>query len=550
MSRCSALIVAIVGCLLTAPLHAAGAKDSAGDEQILKAADVAATDDALLAFFGARTIRDADREKIKAIVVQLGDDSFEVREKASAALLGIGSAAEPALRQALKSPDVEVQRRAEDCLRQIKRGTGSAVVAAAARTLARRKPAAAAEVLLAYLPFADNEGVAEEVRMALAALAMRDGEPHPALVMALTDKEPTRRAGAAVALCFGGSGHERDAIRKLLHDPEPLVQLQVGVALARAGERDAVPVVIDLLGKLPPEQAWPAEDLLLHLAADQAPPASLGSDEAGRARCRDAWAGWWKLQGARVDMARLRSATPRLGYTLLLLLDAGQVMEVDQAGKTRWQFGGLQKPLDLQFLPGNRILVAEHDANRVTERNFKGEVVWEKHVDGPLMAQRLPNGNTFIATQNQFMEVDASGKEIASHFPAGGDLIMKALKLPNGDIASVMFGGRFVELDPAGKEVRSFGVDVRTHGGRLDVQRDGHVIVPEMERNRVAEYNVEGKVVWETQELAKPIAAVRGPNGNTLINSMAGLRTVEVDRAGKVTWEYKSQTRVNRAFRR
>jgi hypothetical protein len=531
---------------------AAPAADTvAADEQTLKAADVPTTDQGLLEFFRRRTLAEPDRDRMKTLVAQLGDDSFAVREKASAALVALGNVAEPLLRQALNSTDIEVVRRAEDCLRMIKSGFSLAVPMAAARMVARRKPAGACEVLLAYLPFADNDLVAEEVRNALSAVAVRDRKPEAALVGALSDKDPVRRAAAAEALCRADLPAERSALTKLLKDPDPAVRLRVALAFAAAKDKEAVPVLIDVLGVLPPEQAWPAEDVLRRLAGDQAPDVALGTDSASRGRCRKAWADWWRDKGPKVDLARL-SATPELlGYTLILLLDAGEALEVDAKGRTRWHIHGLQFPLDVQYIPGNRVLSAEYQGNRVTERNLKGEIVWEKHIENPLVAQRLSNGNTFIATQGQLLEVDHSGKEVFSLSPPNGEQIVKAEKLRNGDIACVYFGGRFVRMDGTGREIHSFPVDVRTSGGRLDVLPNGHVLVPEMATNKLREYDDQGKVVWEV-EVQQPVAAVRLPNGNSLVTSLSQKRAVEIDRAGKVVWEYKSTDggRVNRAFRR
>src|SRR5581483_8211090 len=105
-----------------------------------------------------------------ALIAQLGDDAFDKREMASSQLVAIGSKAEAQLREALKSgPEAEVKQRAEWCLQQIAKGGSGKVAAAAARLLARRKPDGAAEVLLAYLPSAEGEAAAEEVRGALAA---------------------------------------------------------------------------------------------------------------------------------------------------------------------------------------------------------------------------------------------------------------------------------------------------------------------------------------------------------------------------------------------
>ena len=142
---CLALLI-LVG---TSFALAAESDSTAADEQILKAARVGTDGPALLELFRKRTITDAVREKIQGLIRQLGDDSFEVREKATAALIDAGSPALPALRVAARDADLEISRRAQECLRQIvEKGTATALPAAAARLLAVRKPAGATEVVV------------------------------------------------------------------------------------------------------------------------------------------------------------------------------------------------------------------------------------------------------------------------------------------------------------------------------------------------------------------------------------------------------------------
>jgi outer membrane protein assembly factor BamB len=171
-----------------------------------------------------------------------------------------------------------------------------------------------------------------------------------------------------------------------------------------------------------------------------------------------------------------------------------------------------------------------------------------------LAAQRLPDGHTFITTQDQLVEVDKEGKEVFSYSRPDGALFMRATKLRNGDIGCILQLGatRFVRLTPSGKEfkeVKSWGVQVRTSGGRLDILPNGHVLIPEMDNNRVVEYDAAGQSVWEVT-IDQPIAAVRLPNGNTVITLMRQNRAVEVDRTGKELWQFKADTRVTRALRR
>jgi predicted secreted protein len=311
------------------------------------------------------------------------------------------------------------------------------------------------------------------------------------------------------------------------------------------------------LAELPAHETGTVEDLLYHLAGEKAPPSDGSGDDSARRRYRDGWKKWWETEGKNLSLAKLEEATKSLGYTLVVLLDQGKAVELDGSNRPRWSVEGLDFPLDVQTLPGDRLLSAEHNGDRVTERNVKnGEVVWEYKITHPLVAQRLPGGNTFIASQAGLREVNPAGKTVWEYAPSEGATIMRAQKLRNGEIAMVTLLGasRFVQLNRDGKtEKRSFLVNLQTSGGRIDVLPNGNVIVPENANNRVIELEPNGpvaKVVWEaTVDL--PVAAYRLSNGHTMVTSMNPAKgAVELDRAGKEVWGYRTDTRVTRAVRR
>jgi hypothetical protein len=550
--RAVALVLLSVGILYSAATPEDDRNNA--DEQSLRSAGVATDGPGLLKYLENLTVTASNRDKIKELVKKLGDNSYDEREKAQARLIALGAVSVPFLKEAANDPDLEVTRRADQALKEIQNNAVSSNPAGACRLIARKKPAGAVAILLGYLPCAEDEAVADEVRNALAAVALTDGKLDPALVAALKDKTPVVRGSAAEVLLRANAGAQKDAVAALLKDPEPIVRLRAGLALARVNDKASLPVLVDLLDKMPPEQLWPVEELLLRLAGDQAPSAPLGNDDDSRKKCHTAWLAWWRANGDKVDLARLGAPPPQLGNTLILLLDKGVVMEVDKKNKELWQFGELQFPLDVQYLPGDRVLFAEQEGGRVTERNRKGEIVWEKKFESPLVAQRLTNGHTFMANRSQLSEVDRSGKEVFSYTPPDGSAIMRASRLRNGDMALITSaalgnGGQFVRLDPKGKEKNRFNVQVATSGGRVDVLPNGHVLIPMMNHDKVVEYDANGKEVWEVN-VSQPIVALRLPNGNTLITSMRDRRAVEVDRAGKEVWEFKSDTRVTRALRR
>jgi HEAT repeat protein len=540
--------------LLARGAAADGPKQVAADERRLQAARLAPDGPALLGFFRKRSLTDAECANVKLLIHKLGARSFRIREQASAELVARGPVVVELLKDHCTDPDPEIARRSEKCLARIKeKDLPPDVTAAAARLLAHRKPAGAAAALLAYLPFADSEAVADEVRSSLAALAVRDGKPEKVLLSALTDRNPVRRGAAAEALARGGAKAQRAAVEKLLKDPEPAVRFRTALALAAAGERKAVPELIDLLVPLPQPLAWQAEDALFRLADGKSPPAvSLGSDTAARKKCCDAWHKWWKRHGASADLAQLRLGPRLLGRTIVVLLDAGQIFELDRENKEVWKVAGLHFPLDVQYLPSGRILVAEYYAARVAERDVQtGAIKWQRAVGGPLVAQRLDNGNTFVVTESRLLEFNPEGKEVFGFSFPNEEKIMKGMKLPNGEIACLTDGRRVVRLDAKGKELKSFEVSLGTKlfGGRLHMLPNGRVLVPHSAENKVVEYDVNGKEVWKV-EIEQPVAAVRLPNGHTLVTTMNQNRAVEFDRNGTEVWQYRSNTRLTRALRR
>jgi HEAT repeat protein len=506
---------------------------------------------ALLTLVRKGTPNERDREKTQALIALLGEDDFAVREQASDDLAKLGTVAVPLLQKAVKDPDVEVARRAERCLAQIDQGPNPGVSVTAIRLVALRKPPGAAAALLAYLPFAEEGPGVEEVEEALAALALPDGKPERALVEALRDKLALRREAAAVALCRAAGGRTVHEVALLLKDPNAGVRLRVALALTEQKDRNAVPVLIGLLGELPADRLWQAEELLRRLAGDKAPAVALGTTESTRHQCRDAWAAWWQKNAARVDLAVLDGAQRLLGYTMVVQFsnwgnNTGSVYEIGPDKKRRWQIEGLNLPIDAQVLPGNHVLIAEYYGSVVTERDFQGKILWQKAVNFPINVERLRNGNTFISGQNQVLEVDHTGKELYSINPPQG--VMAARKMRDGSIAVISQGGMFMRLDTKGAELKSFPVGQTSLGG-FSVLHNGHVLIPQYGQGKVAEFDANGKVVWQA-DVPMPSSASRLPNGNTLVACQNNQCIIEVNRAGKEVWRYNVNGRPWQARRR
>ncbi len=190
---------------------------AAAEESLLKTAKVAVDGPSLLKYLRGQVRGEAERAKVKGLVQALADESFEEREKATADLVRLGGVAVPQLREAARSADVEVAKRAKQCLARIEEGSGpDGALTAALRLVALRQPEGAAEVLLSLAPSLPDEGLARELRAALAAVAVRGGKPDPLVEKALSDKDAARRAAAAAALGRDGGAFEKQPGRRLL----------------------------------------------------------------------------------------------------------------------------------------------------------------------------------------------------------------------------------------------------------------------------------------------------------------------------------------------
>src|SRR5699024_6080558 len=130
--------------------------------------------------FRSRTLRDEERDSVARQIRQLGAESYRQREQAHRALIHGGPKIQELLRSFLGDADREIVRRVERCLQHIQETDASPeAYAAAVRLLTVRKPAGTAEVMLAYLPFIQNDLMQDEISTLLTVLARQGRKTDP-----------------------------------------------------------------------------------------------------------------------------------------------------------------------------------------------------------------------------------------------------------------------------------------------------------------------------------------------------------------------------------
>lgn len=501
------------------------------DEELLSEMRVGTDNASLFAFLRSRSTTAEKVPDLDRLIRHLGSDVFKERESAAAALVALEGKALASLRQAAKSKDQEIAKRAKECIEFIEWRARVSLSLAAVRVLLRRQPAGTVEALIRYLPHADEEAVVEEIYFGLDRIMVRSGKVDGVLAAALQDGSAARRALAACIVGRLGDEKQRGIVRTLLKDVDPWVRLRAAQGLLAAKDKAALPVLVSLLGETPVTLAWQAEELLHWVARESSPDLTVGSGtaKAGQ-KCRVAWETWWHAHRAKLDLNREDPWHRRPGLLLGWGSDtsARRVALCGCDDCPRWETRelNLTGPPRVSLLPGGHLLFRETE--RISERDLTGKVVWEfrRPEEWPLACRRLPSGNTLVVMRNfttiRAWEVAPDGKGRACspgyNFENYGVTGMSIL--PNGQLffeaSNSCWGFNF----RTGDRVRRVANLPRSNGTySLEPLPDGGVLVGH--KGGVAELNPSGQVVWKCPNLQDrdppgTFYTARRRNGNTL----------------------------------
>jgi hypothetical protein len=549
-----------------------GKTPAISDAEALKSAGLSETEgEKLIGYLKLRTVSDADQGKINGLIKKLGADQFTDRIKAGEELEFFGPAAIGLLKAAEKDPDPEVAYQATRVLKRMEKIPHSAVAAAAVRAVVKTKPPGAAAALLGFLPLADSDALANEIRGALVALAAPGGKPEPALVAALADSSPLRRGAAYLALLEGGPAAERIRIKESFEQVKAAVRKEADTGekfrglwslVLVARDRDALSDLIAMVPQLPRGRIWQLEDLLLQLAGEVPEGGRFGKSPEALEKARDAWAGWLAKKGDALDLGKLVYKPRIQGITDIVEYDrnygTGRFVSIGADQKERFSFGG-NSLFDAKFMPNGRYMCIEN-YGQLVEREGDGTMLPNaKNLNQPVGMEATPNGGQIVFTRQFIYQYDKDGKQEWMYQRQNTADIVAGCRMPNGDTLFVTQNGKkenAFRLDGKGKQVgQGIAVGaVQYYGYCPSVEATGEEKILLCEANRVTETDLKtGKTLW-TYNVTQPTCAQRLPNGNTLISAFNNgqSRAVEVDSAGEVLWEYKSKDgfMILKAYRR
>ena len=185
-------------------------------------------------------------------------------------------------------------------------------------------------------------------------------------------------------------------------------------------------------------------------------------------------------------------------------------------------------------------LISEHEHDRVALLNERGEVAWEYALPHPQDVWMLPNGNILTTYYQGVREVTRDKQVVWEFKTEAPNEIPNCQPLPDGNVLIGIVGEcRLIEVNRQGKIVREVKLSTteKTPHAQFRMCRktpEGTYLVPFTSEGAVREYDAQGHVLREFPRAPSPVAALRLPNGNTLIS--AGGAVTEYDRANNVVW--------------
>jgi hypothetical protein len=411
------------------------------------------------------------------------------------------------------------------------------VTPALIRLITLVRPANAIEIILAYIPSCNDDNIQDLLGECLGLYLNDQNTPPPALIAASTSSIEEIRTFAGRVLAQSPNEIAQKTCTTLLSDSSVRVRFEVARESIKNQNKSAIPTLIELMTKVPAEKAE-AIDQTLRAIAKEKSPESKNDSKADAA----AWNTWWQKEGTQLVLTPgLKNHEALKNFLVVESFNqekkSGRVFLVTPSGKTLWEIANLSNPTDALLLPNNKILITEQGANRITERDTKGNISWEKSVTNPFHSQRLLNGNIFIASRNKIVEVGRNGNEIFS-FSYPNETILAACKTRTNEYALLSYNGVFLKLDSKGNEVSKsripFPTNFGINGGAITQNDRVLVSIPTL--NKIMEFNFSGQSTWEST-ITMPGIPTKLPNGNVVAPSLNGSKIVEIQMDGKIIYE-------------
>ena len=170
-------------------------------------------------------------------VRELGSRRFRTREAASETLVAHVLAGGGCVAGGQGRSRPEIRRRVKECLPRIREDRTWYRDYDWLRKIMDADPPELSAAFLHFLPFAADDDTETILYLAVYERCKKHPKREPALEPYLADRQPARRALAALVLGKQGTPAQQAAARRLLNDPAPVVRLRAAQGLLAAHDK-------------------------------------------------------------------------------------------------------------------------------------------------------------------------------------------------------------------------------------------------------------------------------------------------------------------------
>jgi len=495
-------------------------------------------------------------------VADLGNESFEVREQASRELLKLNNLAIFELKKATKSKDIEVAKRASDCLEQISPHESIALKTAIIRLLGKSNPELVFEYFIKIADTPELDLLTSEALLDAFSITIKS---NPTLLQKLEDFSLTKdiKSRILIARVLAIGNPNGIAFRKLSTDDQAIVKANALLALLQEKDKKAIGLLITLLPELKTNQFMPIAGLLNELIQDQASEKELGKEKPSAVELQKLFASAWNGKNASTNLntytfnqlqpKRILAslAEPNLSGKICSLNPDGSVSELFRTNSYADLACAINHTLFF-LMERSRGHVIINNIGEIYERSDPLISTFGLDTDGL--------GTKFILNRKNLLVLDYTNKIIES-IEVNNDCLA-GTRLINGDYAIVFKDKSLIILD--GKNLKkektkiSLGVIEPTRtilGYQIQGTRSGSILIPEFGGKAINEYDQTGKLI-KTINLnistgTSPIygaTLTMNSNGNFLIGTRLGQTVTELNLEGKEIRNWALESKLHRIF--
>ena len=498
------------------------------DEEILLKAGIERTEKGFTTYFQSLLPSNQTEEKIKQLIVKLGDRRFSVREKATIQLLQLQKLPSELILRQLESANEEVRWRLELVLANWRKA-GDKTLNSALKYVAKKQVKGLLQSLSNVHAQCQSKGLSHLFQRALFQTSTK--EDADALLKMTRGTNLELRRFSMECLFEQAPDKAIGELKKwMLREAEPERMLAVDL-LARTADRDVLLPLVELLRSDSANIRARAAIILksmtkekLHFVAHE--PAAKRNESV------ELWSRWVEKNKDSVKLVKWKPGAHQFdrGINIVASYSEGKVYVFDRDWKAIRVLSAVG-PWDAQILENGNFLIACYDGNAVVEYSPTGKEISRIQCAAPWSAQRLANGRTLVATGHSAIEYDASGKKVWSSPKFQG--LSAAVRLPNGNTLVAQYSpGLVAEITPEGKRILQ--IEGLTMPYMLQALPNGNILFPDKTANRILEYDRRGNVVWRKEGLSSPDSCQRLPNGNLVVTESRKL--TEYDADGKVVF--------------